>query len=42
MDAIHQRPRLWARYCGDLALRDVGAVELLVLAVAINDGPLGI
>ena len=38
MDAIHQRHRLWARYRGDLAFRDVGAVGLLVLAVPINDG----
>ena len=38
MAAIHQRHGLWARYRGDLAFRDVGAVELLVLAVSINDG----
>jgi len=38
MAAIHQRHRLWARYRGDLAFRGVGVVELLVLAVPINDG----
>jgi hypothetical protein len=37
MAAIHQRHRLWARYRGDLAFRGVGVVELLVLAVPIND-----
>ena len=38
MAATHQRHRLWARYRGDLAFRDVGVVELPVVAVPINTG----